>query len=220
MENKLKNIQIILTGKFTPFSADPINLLEISTLFQEFYLFPKEMVEQRIEFDQNGQKVTLLKSLELVSPNQLSALQVRRDMLVYESNIDDDLPLDDFFKNFIKILRKVERKINFDKVSRLGMIQTKQEKEEIITNYKKKNNLSSEIIEHRNRVVLRKELNTISELVNFVKTADYISKEAGAPENILNYSYDINTLSDKDSLRFNIDNINSFLIGANDLIKG
>ena len=212
MKNNLEHIQIILTGKFTPLSADPLNLLEISTLFQEFHLFPKEVMEQRIEFDPNGQKVTLIKSLELVSPNQLSALQVRSDMLVYETNTND--LLDDVFSTFIKILTKVEKKINFDKVSRLGIIQTKQEIEESILTYKKDNNLSSEIIEHRNRVVLRKKIESISELINFVKTSDYISKEAGAPQNILNYSYDVNTLSDKDAPRFNIIDIKNFLNGA------
>ena len=133
-------------------------------------------------------------------------------MLVYETNTND--LLDDVFSTFIKILTKVEKKINFDKVSRLGIIQTKQEIEESILTYKKDNNLSSEIIEHRNRVVLRKKLESISELINFVKTSDYISKEAGAPQNILNYSYDVNTLSDKDAPRFNIIDIKNFLNGA------
>lgn len=213
MKNNLEHIQIILTGKFTPLSADPLNLLAISTLFQEFHLFPKEVMEQRIEFDSNGgQKVTLIKSLELVSPNQLSALQVRSDMLVYETNTNE--LLENVFSTFIKILTKVEKQINFDKVSRLGIVHTKQETEESIVIYKEDNKLSPEIIEHRNRIVLRKKLESISELINFVKTSDYISKEAGAPQNILNYSYDVNTLSDKDAPRFNIIDIENFLNGA------
>ncbi|MGC3819309.1 hypothetical protein [Acinetobacter sp. G11] len=218
MQNKLKNIQIVLTGNFSPFSTEPMNLLEISALFHEFHLFPKEVTEQRIEFAQAGQKITLLKSLELVSANQQTILQVRPDMLVYETNISATDPLSNFFDIFIRILRKIENKINFSKVSRLGFIQTEEDSEENIEAYKEANKLTSEIIEHRTRVVLRQTLSSISELVNFVKTVDYISKEAGAPQNILNYSFDINTLADKDAPRFNIIDIENFLTGAGQIL--
>lgn len=218
MQNKLTNIQIILTGNFSPFVAEPMNILEISTLFHEFHLFPKEVVEQHIEFTPEGQKVTLLKSLELVSANQLNALQVRTDMLVYNSNVSTEVPLSQFFDMFIRILKKIENKINFNKVSRLGIVQTIQYLDEKIENYKVTNSLSDEIIEHRNRVVFRQTLDSISELVNFVKSTEFISKDAGAPQNILNYSYDINTLSDKDAPRFNIVDIENFFNGASQLL--
>lgn len=219
MQKNLKNIQIILTGKFSPFSAEPTNLVELSTLFSEFYLFPKEVTEQRIEFTPDGQKVTLLKALELVSANRLKALQVRPDMLIYETNIAFDEGLYHTFDEFIKILGKIAKKINFEKVARLGIVQSKQDAEENIEQYKQANNLASEIIEHRTRVVLRRILSNISEFVNFVETVDYISKEAGAPQNILSYTFDINTLSDKDAPRFDVQDIKNFLDGASKLLN-
>ena len=211
MENKLINIQIILNGTFEPFSAEPNNILEISTLLNEFHLFPKEVTEQRIEFTSNqGQNITLTKSLELVSANQQNILQVRPNMLVYNTNIDTSISLSNTFDIFIRILEKIKIKVKFDRAYRLGLVQTIQYLDADIKNYKIQNSLSDEIIEHRNRIVIRQPLNEISELVNYVKATDFISKEAGAPQNILNHSLDINTLSDKDAARFTITDINNF----------
>ena len=221
MENKLINIQIILNGNFEPFSAEPNNILEISTLLNEFHLFPKEVTEQRIEFTSNqGQNITLTKSLELVSANQQNILQVRPDMLVYNTNIDTSLPLSNTFDIFIRILENIKIKVKFDRAYRLGLVQTIQYLDADIKNYKIENSLSDEIIEHRNRIVIRQTLNEISELVNYVKATDFISKEAGAPHNILNHSLDINTLSDKDAARFTITDIKSFFSGAKELLEG
>lgn len=221
MENKSTNIQIILSGKFQPFSAEPKKILEITTIFNAFHLFPKEVTEQRIEFTANqGQNITLIKSLELVSANQQTVLQVRPDMLVFNSNTDADTTLTALFKMFIDLLNKIEKMIEFDKAFRLGVVQTKQDLNGDIQDYKNKNKLANEIIEHRNRVVYRQTLNDIAELVNYVESSDFISKDAGAPQNILSYSFDINTLSDKDAPRFNINDINNFLNGAKNILKG
>lgn len=221
MENKVTNIQIILGGKFEPFSADPNNIIEISTLLNEFHLFPKEVTEQRIEFNgDHGQSITLTKSLELVSANQQNVLQVRSDMLVYNTNFYSNVPLVNTFDMFINLLGKIEKKVKFDRVSRLGLVQTIQYLDADIQNYKMENALSDEIIEHRQRTVIRQPLETISELVNFVKSADFISKEAGAPQNILSYTLDINTLSDKDTARFTISDIKNFFNGAIELLEG
>lgn len=221
MENKAINIQIILNGKFEPFSAEPNNILEISTLLNEFHLFPKEVTEQRFEFTlDKGQNITLIKSLELVSPNQQNILQVRHDMLVYNTNIYNDISLNNIFDTFIRILEKIKIKVKFDRAYRLGLVQSIQHLDADIQNYRTINNLSEEIIEHRNRVVIRQPLDEISELVNFVRATDFISKEAGAPENILNNSLDINTLSDKDAARFTIVEIKNFFSGAKKLLEG
>lgn len=221
MNNKVANMQIILNGNFKPFSAEPNKVLEISTLMNGFHLFPKEVTEQRIEFtgDQR-QNITLTKSLELVSPNQQNVLQVRPDMLVYNTNMYSDFSLADTFNIFIQILSKIEKIINFNKASRLGLIQTVQYLDGDIQKYKLDNNLSDAIIEHRNRIVFRQTLDSISELVNFVESTDFVSKEAGAPQNILSYSHDINTLLDKDAPRFTISDIQKFFDGAKDLLKG
>ncbi|TCB73846.1 hypothetical protein [Acinetobacter sp. ANC 4173] len=220
MENNVKNIQIVLSGNFEPFSANPNNIIEISTLLNEFQLFPKEVTEQRIEFtvDQK-QNITLTKSLDLVSANQQNVLQVRPDMLIYNANIAD-ISLSNIVDMFIKILNKVKDKVKFDKASRLGFVQTIQYLDADIQSYKVQNGLADEIIEHRNRTVIRQPLDKISELVNFVKANDFISKEAGAPQNILSYSLDINTVSDKDAARFTITDIKNFLIGATELLEG
>jgi hypothetical protein len=221
MENKVKNIQIVLSGKFEPFSAEPNNIIKISTLLNEFHLFPKEVTEQRIEFTPDqGQSITLTKSLELVSANQQNILQVRSDMLVYNTNFHTDIPLNSIVEMFINLLDKIKVEIKFDKVFRLGLVQTIQYLDADIQSYKKENSLSEDIIEHRNRTVIRQPLNTISELVNFVKATDFISKEAGAPHNILSYTLDINTLSDKDAARFTITDIRNFLIGATEILEG
>lgn len=221
MENKVINIQIILSGKFEPFSAEPNNILEMSTLLNEFHLFPKEVTEQRIEFTPNqGQNITLIKSLDLVSANQQNILQVRPDMLVYNTNLYTDISLSNTFDTFISILEKIKIKVKFDRAFRLGIVQTIQYLDADIQSYKIKNSLSDEIIEHRNRIVIRQSLDEISELVNFVKATDFISKEAGAPQNILNYSRDINTLSDKDAARFTIIDIKNFFSGAKKLLEG
>lgn len=220
MQNKLINIQIVLNGKFEPFSADPNNILEISTLLNEFQLFPKEVAEQRIEFSEaNGQSISLYKSLELVSANRLNSLQVRREVLIYSTNIDSEDLVHTTFDSFIKILEKIKVKVNFCKASRLGLVKTTQYINEHIKDYKIKNNLSDEIIEHRNRIVFRQPLDELLEQVNFVKTTDFIAKEAGVPQNILNYSIDINTLSDKDIPRFEINHIRDFLTGAMKILK-
>lgn len=222
MENTVSesNIQIVLSGEFQPFAANPDNILEMSVLLNKFKLFPKEVLEQKIEFSQNMQQsITITKSLELVSINQQSILQVRSDMLVYNYNSHSDSSLKEIFMGFIDILKEIQLKINFNKAFRLGLIQTKREINANIENYKQDNKLSKDIIEHRNRTVVRQPLENISEIVNVVKENEFISREAGAPQDILSYTVDINTLSDKDAARFSIENIHNFLEGVSAILK-
>lgn len=217
MINKFTNIQIILNGKFQPLSADPNNLIELNTLLNKFQLFPKEVAEQRFEFTKDGQqKITVSKSLELASVNQKYVIQVRPDLVIYKATYESDV-YENTFEKFLNILKEIQQKIQFNKASRLGLVITSQFLGEEIQSYKENNGLDSQVIEHLNRIVTRQKLDKISEFVNFVQTNEMVTAEAGAPENILNYTIDINTLSEKDTARFNFEDLQAFLNGASEL---
>lgn len=214
---EIGNLQIVLNGAFKPYYVEKTDIISLSGKFSNFLLYPKEVTEQRIEFNPTtgNHNVSVQKSYELVSPNQKCTLQIREDVLSYSYKLDLTDSLDDVINRFIEVLSIVE----FEKCSRLGAVLVNQFYKVDFNQYKIDNKLDNNIIEYSKKNVIRTSLDSIAELVNFVQVEDYYAKESGAPLDIISKTFDINTLRDKDAARFTAQEIKNFLYDARNFFQ-
>lgn len=220
MIDKLSTFQIVVNGNFEPFYVGKTDILQLSHTFSNFLLFPKEVTEQRIEFNPQNQQqnITINRSFDLVSANEKCTLQVRPDVIVYNYNFTSSERLSSVIEVFIRLLKTIEKQIKFQRAVRLGAVLRNQNAYENIEKYKEENHLEVGIVEHNSKIVRRENLGSISELVNFVCFKEFFSKELGVPQDLVNITYDINTLADKDAPRFSVQEIENFLNDVQSLL--
>lgn len=212
------NLQIVINGKFEPLYVQKVDINELIRICSSFLLFPKEITERRIQFSSHDteQITTVTKSFELVSANQKTSLRIRPEIIAYNYENSEEESFENIIDNFLNVLESVKNLINFELGTRLGAIfscATDTEACQI------PEILDAQIIEYSKRIVTRKNLDAITEVVNFVKSTNYTAEESGHLGTMVNISYDINTLFDKDTARFSIKDVNAFLVAANQLMK-
>ena len=124
MIDKLSTFQIVVNGNFEPFYVGKTDILQLSQTFSNFLLFPKEVTEQRIEFNPQNQQqnITINRSFDLVSANEKCTLQVRPDVIVYNYNFTSSERLSSVIEVFIRLLKTIEKQIKFQRAVRLGAV--------------------------------------------------------------------------------------------------
>jgi|GEM_PF-2308344 len=222
----------IFNQKFRSLHPEDSNDLDFIRTFEEY--LPQINSGVEIQFDNNEVKQVKVESCDLRSIDKKWKIcfQMNQILIMYNHAYpDDNFSILDFKNEVIKLIEKIKNKFLFDSCNRLGFIQSAIEsKEERINEFCKENDQNTRILLDKSvqkvyRITPRIELKGLEEKFNFLENTNFsensklktITNET-YDVNGLHYMYDINTLTENLTPRFNLEHIELFLSNIENIL--